>query len=240
MLNEATAIQFTTADEASLVTDVAQATPRYIIPNGIRVDEFRNLPDGREFRDRFLDGHSGPVVLFLSRIAKKKGIDILLSAFARAKGAETAMLVLVGPDDEQLVPVLQRQASAEGISPRVRFLGSLYDEDRRSALAAADVWALTSHTENFGNAVLEAMAAGLPIIVSTAVNISPEIRVANAGLVTSLKIEEVASHISTLLNDPDRRLQLGSQATLFAEQYDWSHVAPRLVEMYHSVVDRAR
>ena len=240
MLNEAAAIQFTTADEASLVTEVAQATPRYIIPNGIRVDEFRDLPDGREFRGRFLDGHSGPIVLFLSRVAKKKGIDILLSAFARAKGAEAAMLVVVGPDDEGLVPALQSQASAEGTSPRVRFLGPLYDEDRRAALAAADVWALISHTENFGNAVLEAMAAGLPVIVSTAVNTSPEIRAANAGLVTSLEINEVASHISTLLASPDRRRQLGSEAAVFAEQYDWSQVAPRLVEMYRSVIDRSR
>ena len=64
MLNQAAAIQFTTTDEASLVTDVAQATPRYVIPNGIRVDEFRDLPGGRTFRERFLDGHSGPIVLF--------------------------------------------------------------------------------------------------------------------------------------------------------------------------------
>ena len=149
------------------------------------------------------------------------------------------MLVIVGPDDEGLVPTLKAQASAQGISARVRFLGPLYDEDRRAVLGAADIWALTSHTENFGNAVLEAMAAGLPVIVSTAVNTSPEIRAANAGLVTSLNIDEVAGHISTLLADPDKRRRLGSQATLFAEQYDWSQVAPRLVEMYQSVVDRS-
>ena len=149
------------------------------------------------------------------------------------------MLVIVGPDDEGLVPTLKAQASAEGISARVRFLGPLYDEDRRAVLGAADIWALTSHTENFGNAVLEAMAAGLPVIVSTAVNTSPKIPAANAGLVTSLNIDEVAGHISTLLADPDKRRRLGSQATLFAEQYDWSQVAPRLVEMYQSVVDRS-
>lgn len=236
LLNEAAAIQFTTDDEASLVTDVAQATPRYIIPNGIRVDEFRDLPDGRAFRERLLDGHSGPIVLFLSRVAKKKGIDILLSAFARAR-TEAAMLVIVGPDDEGLVPTLKAQASTEGIAARVRFLGPLYDEDRRAALGAADIWALTSHTENFGNAVLEAMAAGLPIIISTAVNTSPEIRAANAGLVTSLEIDEIAGHISRLLTDPGDRKRLESRAVTFAEQYDWSRVGPRLVEMYRAVAD---
>jgi len=239
MLNEAAAIQFTTADEASLVTDVAQATPRYVIPNGIRVNEFRDLSDGREFRERFLDGHPGPVVLFLSRVAKKKGIDILLSAFARAQ-AEDAMLVIVGPDDEGLIPALKAQASTEGIAARVRFLGPLYDEDRRAALGAADIWALISHTENFGNAVLEAMAAGLPVIVSTAVNTSPEINAANAGVVTSLDVEEVATHISELLADPQGREELGRRALSFAEQYDWSRIAPRIVEMYKTVVTASR
>ena len=240
MLNEAGAIHFTTAEESALVRDIAPAEPRDIVPNGIYVDEFRNLPPGGLFRDRFLGGHSGPVVLFLGRIAEKKGVDVLLAAFARADGAETAMLAVVGPDDEGLVPVLQRQAVTEGTSARVRFIGPLYDEDRRTALAAADVWALTSHTENFGNAVLEAMAAGLPVIVSTAVNTSREIRSANAGLVTSLDIGEVASHISKLLADPQSRRQLGTRAAVFAAQYDWANVTPRIVEMYEAVVAAAR
>jgi len=236
MLDHAAAIQFTTADEAALVEGIAPATPRFIIPNGIVVAEFLNLPDGRAFRDRYLDGHSGPVILFLGRIAKKKGIDILLGAFARTQHAETAMLAIVGPDDEGLVPSLQRQAIAEGISARVRFIGPLYDDDRRAALAAADIWALTSHTENFGNAVLEAMAARLPVIVSTAVNTSPDIRAANAGLVTSLEVDEVAGHIAALLADLQRRRELGDRARTFAQRYDWSNVAPRLVDMYDAVV----
>jgi glycosyltransferase involved in cell wall biosynthesis len=240
MLNQAPAIQFTTADEAALVRDLAPAAARYIIPNGINVDEFRDLPAGRTFRDRFLDGHSGPIILFLSRVAKKKGIDILLSAFARAKDTRTAMLVIVGPDDEGLAPTLQSQASAEGISARVRLLGPLYDDDRRAALGAADIWALTSHTENFGNAVLEAMAAGLPVIISTAVNTSPEIKAAAAGVVTSLEIDEVADHIGRLLADPEGRKRLGSLAVTFAEQYDWSRVSPRIVKMYETVVTASR
>jgi glycosyltransferase involved in cell wall biosynthesis len=240
MLNNATAIQFTTADEAALVQTVAQTAPRYVIPNGIRVDEFRDLPDGRPFRDRFLDGHSGPIVLFLGRIAKVKGIDILLSAFARAGDADSAMLVIVGPDDEGLVPSLQSQAASEGTSRRVRFLGPLYDDDRLAALGAADILALTSHTENFGNAVLEAMAASLPIIVSEAVNTSPEIHEATAGIVTSLDIDEVAAHMRQLIADPSRRELLGGRALAFAERYDWSQVAPRIIAMYRAVVEASR
>jgi glycosyltransferase involved in cell wall biosynthesis len=149
------------------------------------------------------------------------------------------MLVIVGPDDEGLVPSVERQSVAEGTAARVRFLGPLYDEDRRSALAAGDIWALISHTENFGNAVLEAMAAGLPVIVSTAVNVSPEIQAAGAGVVTSLNVDEVATHIAQLLAEPDMRHRLGARARAFADTYDWSNVAPRLVEMYRSVVGAA-
>ncbi len=239
MLARASAIHFTTEDEATLAGDVAPGVPRYIVPNGVQIREFQDLPDGRQFREQFLGGHSGPVILFLSRIAQKKGIDILLSSFRQATGMNDALLVIVGPDDENLTPSLQRQADAEGISGRVRFLGPLYDEQRRAALSAADLWALTSHTENFGNAVLEAMAAGLPVIISTAVNIAPQVKAARAGVVTSLRVAEVATHLSDLLAAPEDRQRLGERARAFATEYDWSTIASRLVAMYGEVVAKS-
>jgi glycosyltransferase involved in cell wall biosynthesis len=236
MLRRASALHFTTQDEADLVKNIAPRVPRYIVPNGVRISDFQNLPDRRIFRDKFLAGFSGKVILFLSRIAKKKGIDLLLASFARAATTDDALLVIVGPDDEGLTPTLTQQAAELGISDRVRFLGPLYDEDHKAALASADIWSLTSHTENFGNAVLEAMAAGLPVIISTAVNIAPEVNAAGAGCVTSLNVGDISTQIDHLLTDSDYRQSLGQRAVSFASRYDWPRVASHLIEMYQAVV----
>jgi glycosyltransferase involved in cell wall biosynthesis len=239
MLSRAAALHFTTQDEADLVADIAPGVPRYIVPNGVRVSEFRALPDKQHFRDQFLNGYSGKVVLFLGRVTKKKGMDLLLSGFALATRTREALLVVVGPDDENLTPALTRQAVELGIASRVRFIGPLYDDDRRAALASADIWALTSYTENFGIAALEAMAAGLPIVITTAVNIARDVESAGAGCVISLDADQIGGEIHRLLEHPEHRRQLSRRAVSFAERYDWSNVAPALIDMYETVAARS-
>ena len=98
----------------------------------------------------------------------------------------TARLAIVGPDDEGLTPALRALAGREGVAESVVFTGMLRGDDKLDALAAADVWALPSHTENFGNAVVEALAAGRAAVISPAVNIAPEIAAAGAGVVAPL------------------------------------------------------
>ena len=107
-----------------------------------------------------------------------------------------------------------------------------------AALAAADVWALSSHSENFGIVVAEAMAAGLPVVISPAVNIAPDIAEAGAGVVCDLKAEAFAAAIAALLRDDSRRAAIGARAREFAGRWDWGMVGPQLAEMYASVARR--
>ena len=94
MLSRASGLHFTTQNEADLVKDIAPQVPRYIVPNGVRFSDFQALPERDQFRNKFLAGYSGKVILFLSRIAKKKGIDLLLTGFARAATTGEALLVI--------------------------------------------------------------------------------------------------------------------------------------------------
>jgi glycosyltransferase involved in cell wall biosynthesis len=94
---------------------------------------------------------------------------------------------------------------------------------------------LTSHTENFGNAVVEAMAAGCPVLVSTEVNLAPQIRSARAGVVTGLSIDEIAIALAGLLDDSHQREALRLRAREFARRFDWSVVAPQLVNTFYEV-----
>jgi glycosyltransferase involved in cell wall biosynthesis len=175
-------------------------------------------------------------VLFLGRIAAKKGLDLLIRAFAIAsRRFADARLVLAGPDDEALRPELEALARREGVGERVLFPGMLRGDDKLAALAAADVWALSSHTENFGIAVIEALAAAVPTLISPAVNLAGEIERAGAGVVSETRPEAFAGALAYLLEDEERRAGYARRGREFACGYDWKAVAPRIVEMYEEV-----
>lgn len=237
MLDGAAALHFKTSEEAALAADLGLRAPAIVVPNGVRCDAFDALPSGDAFRARYLDGHEGPVVLNLGRLSHKKGLDVLVRAFAIVAASRAdAMLVLAGPDDEGLTPQLRALARQLGIGARVRFAGMLRGAEKLAALAAAGVWALPSHTENFGVAVVEAMAAGLPVVISPQVNIAREIAAADAGIVCERAPEAFAAHIIALLDDASRCASLGERARAFARRYDWWDVAPQLARMYEGVV----
>jgi glycosyltransferase involved in cell wall biosynthesis len=240
MLANATAIHFTTADEARLAGGLTASAPHVIMPNGLDLSRFGGKRSGESFRAQRLGGFRGPVVLFLGRVARKKGIDLLIRGFARATPNRDSLLVIAGPDDESLTAELSAIAQELGVSAEVRFVGPVYDDDQLGALAAADVWALTSHTENFGNAVVEALAAGCPVLVSTEVNLAPQIAAADAGLVTGLSVDEIGAALHSLLENSEQRELLAARGRDFARRFDWSIVAPELVRVFVDVANRGR
>jgi glycosyltransferase involved in cell wall biosynthesis len=96
------------------------------------------------------------------------------------------------------------------------------------------VWALSSHTENFGIAVVEAMAAGRAVVISRGVNLAAEIASAQVGVAADAAPEAFAQALLEVLADEQRRTRLERTARAFAARYDWSVVAPQLSEMYRT------
>ena len=239
LLEQAAAIHVTAEEEAMLVADVAPRVRRIVAPIGVHWDQYQSLPDGGEFRRRYLGGHEGPVVMHIGRLSHKKAPDVLVRAFALvAHDVPDARLVFVGPDDEGREPLLQALAGELGIAPKVTFAGMLPGEHAKiSALAAADVWALPSNAENFGIAVMEALAAGRAAVISPRVNIAPAIAAADAAIVVEQDPQRFGAAIVALLGDPLRRAVLGANAREFARRYDWATVARPLAHMYFDVVE---
>jgi glycosyltransferase involved in cell wall biosynthesis len=198
------------------------------------VAEFDQLPPRETLRRWWLSGYEGPVILFLGRLTYKKGVDLLIRAFGHTRAAVDARLVIAGPDDEGLTAGLQQLARELGVGDDVAFIGPVYGEDRLAALSAADVWALSSHTENFGIAVVEAMAAGTAVVVSPAVNLAEDITAADAGIVAELEPGAFGAALTDVLTDDLRRRSLQRRAREFARRYDWRVVAPEFAEMYHA------
>jgi glycosyltransferase involved in cell wall biosynthesis len=240
-LERASLLHCTSAEEARQAADLVPHARRAIVPNGVRVSDFAQLPPPEVFRQRYLGGSTAPIVLFLGRVSRKKGIDVLIPAFASARAQiGDAWLIVAGPDDERLTQGLRQLAQREGVSDRVVFTGMLDSDAKLQALAAAAVWALPSHGENFGNAVVEAMAAGRAIVVSPQVNIAPEIDAAGAGIVVERTVEAFGAAIAQLLGDDQRRRAVGEAARSFALRYDWANVAPQMLAMYERVALREK
>lgn len=236
VLAGAAALHVTTAEEGRLLADVAPHVRRALVPAGIWLDDYADPPGGAEFRAQRLGGHTGPIVLNHGRIAAKKGLDILVRAFARVHAARPdALLVLVGPDDERLVAGLRTLAVAEGVRDAVVFVGMLRGRDKLAALAAADVWALPSHTENFGLAVVEAVAAGLPVILSPAVNVAAELEREGAALVRAATADDFAEAMLELLGDDERRAAVAAAGRKTAPRYDWNALGPDLAALYAQI-----
>jgi glycosyltransferase involved in cell wall biosynthesis len=128
--------------------------------------------------------------------------------------------------------------AAEGIGARVTFTGLLSGEAKLAAFRDAACFALPSYSENFGIAVVEAMACGLPVLVSDKVNIWREIAAAEAGRVVPTSVEAVADGLEAILRDPPAAAAMGARARTFvAAHYDWAEIAVRLEAVYRALAE---
>ena len=160
------------------------------------------------------------LLLFLSRIHVKKGCDLLIEAFGRVAASDPALhLVMAGPDAADWRPELERQAQALGVGDRITWPGMLKGDLKWGAFFAAEAFVLPSHQENFGIAVVEALACGLPVLISDKVNIWREIEGDGAGLVapdTAAGAEDLLRRWSAL--SPEAKAAMRPAARLCFER----------------------
>lgn len=208
-----------------------------IIPNGVKMSDFANLPAKGSFRQKFNLPTDRKMVLFMSRLNAKKGLDLLLPGFREyVRTHPDTMLVLAGSDDGY--EATARQFVADNtLSDSIRLVGMLTGEDKLTALADADLFTLPSYSEGFSMAVLEAMAAGTPALVSDRVGFGEAIRQHEAaGLLDSLTPESVTKGLEKLLSDDQLRARVAQNATaLLTERYDINVVAKQLLDEYAKV-----
>jgi len=234
----ASLLHFTSEQEKCEAEAKGYTGPSRVVRLGISTEMFANLPPHGRFRARYPAIGARPIVLFLGRLAPKKGLDLLIPAFATVRErCPDAHLVLVGPDENGYAGTLQRLVERHDLSDCVTFAGLLAGEEKLAALRDADVWTLPSYAENFGVAVVEAMAAGLPVVISDRVDIHPEVTASATGLVVPCAVEPLAKALQRLLKDPDERVRLGRRAREMAlTRFSWDAVAADVRAMYQDVL----
>ncbi|MCY4464099.1 MAG: glycosyltransferase [Chloroflexi bacterium] len=205
-----------------------------VIPNGVNLREFDSLPAVDDFRARYGLG-TEPAVLYMGRLQARKGVDVLLRAFLAADVSDSRLLI-AGPDEGMLRALRKLAAGDE----RIVFAGYLDGSERLGALSAADAFALPAVGEGQSIAVLEALAAGLPVLLSPGCNMD-EVAEAGAGFVAEATVAAFADKLRLLLRDEQARQQMGAQARLLArERYSWTRAAADMERVYAGLLSRSR
>lgn len=233
-LERAAAIHVTSAREGHEAEAFGfRLPPIHEIPNGVEVDR----PTGAAVSPTIAAITSGaPFVLFLGRLNWKKGIDRLMAAMARVPGVR---LVVAGNDEDGYRRRLEAVATRIGVSSQVTFTGAVHGADKAALLTRARVLVLPSYSENFGNVVVEAMAAGCPAIVTPEVGIADGVRETGAGWVVEGDAAALGTAIARLMASPALRDEMGARGRLAAAgRFSWAVVARDMELMYESVRTR--
>jgi glycosyltransferase involved in cell wall biosynthesis len=238
MLRGAAAIHYTTDEERRQAERPLGLAGGVVIPLGVDDELFeRSAARGAGAPGRpELAGR--PYALFLSRLHPKKGLELLLEAFAGL--VETARadwrLVVAGDGEPAYVSALRRRAERLGDGGRILFTGWLAGVERLETLRGAGLFVLPSHQENFGLAAAEAMAAGVPVLLSDRVNLADLVIAAGAGWVVPPDAAPLRDALAAALRDPTARAARGRAGQELArERFAWPVVAARLVDLYRGL-----
>jgi glycosyltransferase involved in cell wall biosynthesis len=199
--------------------------------NPIDLAEFATLPPRGTFRNRWQIPPDDPLILFLSRLIPRKGADLLIETLAEAM-PERGTLVIAGPDGEPgYMAYLRTVAERCGVASRVRVTGALYGEDKKAAFADADVFALPSSYENFANAAAEAIASGVPVVVTDRCGIHALVS-QRAGLVVPREKVAIARALRRLIEDRELRNRLLAGCRAVAEELSLERTVEALEIIY--------
>jgi glycosyltransferase involved in cell wall biosynthesis len=238
-LNHAAAIHFTSKEEEREAARLKLKSKSVVVPLGIDLQPMTLLATPQKFFAMFPNASGKRCVLFLSRLDPKKGLETLLDAFsAMRRISRDTVLVIAGSGDERYEAVLRLHASRLALDGELIWTGFLQGEEKRSALAAADIFVLPSESENFGIALVEALAAGKACIATEGVAVAREMQQADAGLVVPCgDAAALTVALTQLVDDDDLRSRLSMNAArLAAERYSLSAMGTSLARVYRDIL----
>jgi 1,2-diacylglycerol 3-alpha-glucosyltransferase len=211
-------------------------TPMEILPTGIPVEDFAG-GDGLHFRRLYDIPEHAPMALYIGRVAHEKNIGFLLEVAARLK-AQRPDFVLVIAGEGPATPSLQRRALRAGLAASVRFVGYL---ERRKRLpdcyAAADVFVFASRTETQGLVLLEAMAAGLPVVALAAMGTTDILAPERGARIAPDSPAGFAAVVEDVIANGRLRKQLAAEAHCYAREWADTLMAERLAALYRRQLD---
>jgi len=211
-----------------------------VVPNGLDLSQYEVSLSKSDLINKYPNLKDKKIILFLSRINWKKGLDILIPAFAKLHNEDKSFhLLIAGKDDGDGYEKKARQWVSEyGLSDTVTFAGLLTGRDKFMAFYGSDVFVLPSYSEGLPTAVIEAMVCGIPIVVSDKVGISREIMQYNAGTIVKTDLDDVYNGIKNVFSNLDKAKEMALNGKKMVHNlYDINKVADEMIKMYEEAID---
>ncbi|MEO7190497.1 MAG: glycosyltransferase [Vicinamibacterales bacterium] len=228
-LQRARGMHYTSTEEMRLAEGALPGLPTgYVVPLGVSDDLF--------CEPRAVASLSAPYVLSLSRLESKKGVDVLIRAFHKLAEYHRLgpwSLQIAGDGEPGEVDELRALANSGQAQHRITFAGWVSGPARQRMFREASLFALPSHQENFGFALVEAMASGVPVIASPGVNLAGDILAAGAGWVADR--ETFVDGLGQAMSSQTECRSRGRAARSYADQFRWARVGEQLIEVYNAI-----
>lgn len=227
-LKNATALHATSEDESDDIRAVLPTARVFTVPNGVDLPEMATASSiARK-----------PQIVFLGRIHPVKGFDVLLPALSMlARQRPDVETVLAGPDNDSEMKNILATARSLDPAPRIRYLGTLAGEAKTAVLSESAALVLPSHSESFGQVVVEAMACGTPVVVSRNCPWR-SVETRGAGRWVENRPEQVATALAEILGNPSMAARMGQAGRQLAGEFAWSAIGERMALEYSSLLKR--
>ncbi len=239
-LEGAAAIHFTSEQEAKISERFGVSTPDLVIPLGVKQEGVTKKEKRNITRQQFNIADDIPLVLFMSRIDPKKGLDLLIPALEKLLGIGYKFhFILAGtnPQDPDYEQKIKSQIQNSPLRSHTTITGFVTGELKASLLQAADLFVLPSYYENFGIAVAEAMLAGIPVVISDQVHIYQQILDSQSGWVSTTDVEALVNLVKAALDNPTERQRRGLNAHKYADvNFSWDAIAKQTIQAYEKIL----
>jgi glycosyltransferase involved in cell wall biosynthesis len=239
-LDNSQALEFTAPLEQEEVAALGFKANNFILPYGLYLNA--PIPDARyRLRQILQVPEDEPIILFMSRLHHKKGLEYLIPALQKLEHRRFTFL-LAGSGDPKYEAQLQALLKSSGIEHRTYFAGFVAGERKNLFLQGSDIFALTSHSESFGLAVLEAISAGLSVVTTPQVPLASIVDEYQLGEVTLLNIDDIAISLNQCLDSltdiSSTQARQERSRQLIVEQYTWDAIADKMQEIYRTIIQQ--
>jgi glycosyltransferase involved in cell wall biosynthesis len=237
-LNYSQGIHFTADLEQQEAKALNLTAPNFVIPLGLSLPAI--VPNARQkLREKLNKPDREPIILFLSRIHEKKGLDYLIPALGQLRD-RAFTFILAGSGASEYQQEVEKMLVKYGIRDRTHIAGFVAGEEKNLLLQGSDLFALTSHSENFGIAVLEALAAGLPALLTPGVALSEVVAKHQLGYVAEMDIQAVSQTLEQFLiaRSFEDRDKLSLHIRQFIQDnYTWDKIVLDLIPIYKNLLN---
>ena len=228
MLQGSAAVHYTAVGEKTATEELLGINHGRVIPLGVEVNGSSRAKQAAQYFPEF-GWHQ--YVLLLSRLDPKKNVEGLIDAFTSLKDDAWRLVISGDGAPDYVASLKQRAAGAE----KIIFTGWVEGERKDALLRDAALFVLPSRHENFGLSLMEAMARGVPVLVSPHVNLAQEIEAANAGWIVDLA--QLKDGLAAALDNKTERARRGKYACEFARTFSWQRTATELIDLYRQIAD---